>query len=122
MQSRSFMAVTGFAAVLKTDLCPKRSMGYQMNARMKKAVRPYGGPFVISAGKTREDLRQGGWIRFQRTLERIRLLLSSPIASFRWARAKRKLTAGKKGTGTPKRRGWCSTFADYERDGIVMGF
>lgn|SRR5581483_749793 len=98
-------------------------MGTQMNARMKKAVRSYSGPFVISAGKTHEDLQQGEWIRFQRTLERIRLLLSSPIASFRWARAKRRSAAGKKGTGTSERkRGWCSTFADYERDGIVMGF
>jgi len=98
-------------------------MGYQMNARMKKVVRPYGGPFVISAGKAHEDLQQGGWTRFQRTLERIRLLLSSPIASFRWARAKRKSAAGKKGTGTSERKGrWFSTFADYERDGIVMGF
>ena len=94
-----------------------------MNARMKKEiVRPYGGPFVISAGKAHEDLRQGGWTRFQRTLERIRLLLSSPIASFRWARAKRRSISGKKGTGTSERKGCCSIFADYERDGIVMGF
>lgn len=93
-----------------------------MNARMKKVVRPHGGPFVISAGKSREDLQQGGRIRFQRTLERIRLLLSSPIASFRWAIAKRRSAAGKKGTGLPARKGWCSTFADYERDGIVMGY
>src|SRR5215469_13983749 len=116
------MAVIGFAAVLQKRICVQRSKGYQMNARMKKAVRPYGGPFVISARKP-EGLQQGGWTRFQRTLERIRLLLSSPIASFRWARAKRKSAAGKKGTGTSERKGrWFSTFADYERDGIVMGF
>jgi hypothetical protein len=51
------------------------------------------------------------------------LLLRSPIASFRWARAKCQAVANKKQNGISNwqaRR--TNSFAECERDGIVMGF
>ena len=55
-----------------------------MNARMKSVD---AGLLVIVS---KQACKQGKWTRVWRALGRIGLLLGSPIASFRWARAKRK--------------------------------
>ena len=51
------------------------------------------------------------------------LILRSPIASFRWARAKHKALAKLKQNGISDWQGRRSnSFAECEQDGIVMGF
>jgi hypothetical protein len=68
-------------------------------------------------------LRSGRWARFQRGLKRAMLLLKSPIASFRWARAKRRAAASKRPAPSSDWQGRRSnSFAECEQDGIVMGF
>ena len=90
-----------------------------MNARMKKAKHCQANLYLISP-EAIGDLQAGGWIKFRRAVERIRLLLGSPIASLRWAIAQRRVKVGKK-TMNGKRR-WNSSLVECERDGIVMGF
>lgn len=71
-----------------------------MNARMKTSGRPGVSLFVIASApdQDRRGLPEGTWIRLQRALGRLTLLMSSPIASFRWARAKRRAAARRNGT------------------------
>lgn len=93
-----------------------------MNARMNRVERPNTGLFVIACNNAGGSLPLGRWARLQRTLERARLLLGSPIASFRWAMAKKRL-AKKTPAGTLDWQGRRSkNFAQCEQDGIVMGF
>ena len=89
-----------------------------MNARIRIVTRISVYPFVVSPIDT-SSMGFGNWRKFQRTLGRMRLLLGSPIASFRWAMAKRWAASRKKKTNQSSR---VSNFAQYERDGIVMGF
>jgi hypothetical protein len=59
----------------------------------------------------------------QKKLKRMLLLLRSPIASFHWARDKHKALAKLKqnaASGWQGRRS--NSFAECERDGILMGF
>ena len=86
-----------------------------MNAQMKTSGRPGVSLFVIAPapGQDRRGLREGTWIRLQRTLGRLTLLMSSPIASFRWARAKRRAAAQRNGTEVS---GSQSHAADVEND------
>jgi len=96
-----------------------------MNARMKLKVPERAGLFVVSADAAGADgrLPVGRWASLQNGLNRLLLLLQSPIASFRWAWAKRKAVAGKKQNGVPDWQGRRSnSFAECEQDGIVMGF
>lgn len=90
-----------------------------MNARIRIARRVCV-PTVVDSG-TCSGLPQGKWRRFQRAVGRITLLLGSPIASFRWAMAKRRAIARKNGNTSDGQKS-LSNFAQYERDGIVMGF
>ncbi len=90
-----------------------------MNARMNKAEHCQANLYLISP-EVIGDLQAGRWIKFQRALERIRLLLGSPIASLRWAIAKRRINVGKKAMNGKRRRS--SSLAECEQDGIVMGF
>jgi hypothetical protein len=94
-----------------------------MNAQTSVVRRFSVGPCVV-LHEACEGLPRGRWIRIQRALERIRLLLGSPIASFRWARAKRRAASGKKkNSGASDWQGRRSnSFAACEQDGIVMGF
>lgn len=96
---------------------------YQMNARMRRIERAYLGPVVIAGNGAGGRLRSGRWTRFLRALERTRLLLRSPIASLRWARAKRRTAASQRQAQTSNWQGRRSnSFAECEKDGIVMGF
>jgi hypothetical protein len=105
------------------NLCPEVLEDYQMNARMKAVIRFNGGLLVISPDKACGGLQRGRWTRFQRTLERIRLLLGSPVASFRWARAKRRVESRKKRMNTPENKGRRSNcLVDCVSDGIVPGY
>jgi len=93
-----------------------------MNARMKLIARERATRFVVSAGVAGADgrLQSGKWARLQNRVKRMLLLLQSPIASFRWARAKSQVLARKNQDNWQGRRS--NTFAEYERDGIIMGF
>jgi len=90
-----------------------------MNARMNKAEHCQASLYLISPEMI-GGLQAGRWIKFCRALERIRLLLGSPIASLRWAIAKRRVNAGRKATKGKRR--CSSSLAECEQDGIVMGF
>ena len=96
-----------------------------MNARMKLIARERAGLFVVSVDVAGADgsLQTGKWANLQNGLKRMLLLLRSPIASFRWAWAKRQAVSRKKHNGISNwqaRR--TNSFAECERDGIVMGF
>jgi hypothetical protein len=96
-----------------------------MNARMKLVARERAGLVVVCADMAGADgrLQAGKWVRLQNGLKRMLLLLHSPIASFRWARAKRKAVARKKQDSVSNWQGRrTNSFAECERDGIVMGF
>jgi hypothetical protein len=110
--------------VSNRNLCPEGLEDYQMNARMKAVIRFNGGLLVISPDKACGGLQKGRWwTRFQRTLERIRLLLGSPVASFRWARAKRRVESRKKGMSTPESKGHhSSSLSDCVMDGVIPGY
>ncbi len=96
-----------------------------MNARMKLIAHERAGLFVVSADVAGADgrLQVGKWASLQNGLKRMLLLLRSPIASVRWARAKRQAVASKKQNGLSNWQGRrTNSFAECERDGIVMGF
>jgi hypothetical protein len=90
-----------------------------MNARMNKAEDCPANLYLISP-EVIGDLQAGRWIKFQRDMVRIQLLMGSPIASLHWAMAKRRAKAGKKAMNGKGRRS--SSLAECEQDGIVMGF
>lgn len=90
-----------------------------MNAWMNKAEQCQANLYLISP-EVIGNLQAGRWIKFRRALERIRLLLGSPIASLRWAIAQRRVKAGKKAINGKSRRS--SSLAECAQDGIVMGF
>lgn len=94
-----------------------------MNARMKLIARERASRFVVCADVAGGEGRlPGKWARLQNRLKRMLLLLQSPIASFRWAQAKRKAAARKKQNSVPNWLGpWTNSFAECERDGIVIG-
>lgn len=91
-----------------------------MNARLKSTARGRAGLFVVSREVVGQNLQAGRWPWLRKSLQRMLLLLRSPIASFNWARAKRKALAPKEESAWQGRRS--HSFADYERDGIIMGF
>jgi hypothetical protein len=96
-----------------------------MNARMKLIAQERAGLFVVSADVAGADgrLQVKKRASLQNGLKRMLLLLRSPIASLRWARARREALASKKqksGSNWQGRR--TNSFAECERDGIVMGF
>jgi hypothetical protein len=96
-----------------------------MNARMKLVTRQHAALFVISveAAGGDGDSQAGKWTWLQKKLKRMLLLLRSPIASFRWARAKHKARVKLKQNAVPAWQGRRSnSFAECERDGILMGF
>jgi len=96
-----------------------------MNARMKLITQERAGLFVVSADVAGIDgrLQAGKWASLQNGLRRMLLLLRSPIASIRWTRAKREALASKKQKGVSNWQGRrTNSFAECERDGIVMGF
>ena len=86
---------------------------------MNKAEHCQANLYLIST-EVNGGLQAGRWIKFRRALERIRSLLGSPIASLRWAIAKRRVNAGKKAMNGKCRRS--SSLVECEQDGIVMGF
>jgi hypothetical protein len=94
-----------------------------MNARMKLVGQNRASLYVISHDRAGESLESNKWIRLRRALKRVKLLLGSPVASFRWTMAKHRAAARKKQTSVP---GWqgrrSNNFAECEKDGIVMGF
>lgn len=72
-----------------------------MSARMKSAIEARNAIYVLSHKEIcRRSIDQRLWHRFKNALGRGLLLLRTPIASFRWARAKRKLRA-KRGCEPP---------------------
>ena len=94
-----------------------------MNARMKLIARERASRFVVCAdvAGAERHLQAGKWARLQNGLKRMLLLLQSPIASFKWARAKHKALALKQGRSCAWLAPWTNSFAECERDGIVMG-
>jgi hypothetical protein len=94
-----------------------------MNARMKLIAREHAGLFVVSADAAGADrsLQAGKWARVQNGLKRMLLLLQSPIASLKWARAKRKALTPKQDSSYAWQGRRSNSFAECERDGIVMG-
>lgn len=92
-----------------------------MNARMNKnkAEQCQAKLYLISPEAV-GDLQAGTWIKFRRALERIRLLMGSPIAALRWAIAQRRVKSGKKAINGKSPRS--SSLAECAQDGIVMGF
>ena len=94
-----------------------------MDARMRRVERPSADLLVVASDAGGGCLPLRRWARFQRALERTRLLLGSPIASLRWARAKRRAAARKKSAPASKWQGRRkNSLAECEQDGIVMGF
>jgi hypothetical protein len=97
-----------------------------MNARTKKVEGNHVGLHVISCRGESHGVQPGRWTRIKRTLGRIGLLMVSPVASFRWARAKRNARYRQQGipgiaTGRAKPRR-VSGLAECANDGIVMGY
>lgn len=94
-----------------------------MNARMKLIAQERAGLFVVCAEVAGADgsLQAGKWARLQNGLKRMLLLLQSPIASFKWARAKHKALAPKQDSSYDWQGRRSNSFAECERDGIVMG-
>jgi hypothetical protein len=96
-----------------------------MNARTKLVAREPAALFVVSAKAAggRGCSQTERWTLLQKKLKRMLLILRSPIASFRWARAKQKAAAKLKQNGIPDWQGRRSnSLAECEQDGIVMGF
>jgi len=90
-----------------------------MNARMKTSGRPGVSPFVITPDQACRALPQGTWTRLQRALGRLVLLMGSPIASFRWARAKRRALAQKNEAQLSRKQNHSDGFADGEGLGVL---
>lgn len=80
--------------------------------------------FVVSAEAAGGRCRQTEkWTLLQKKLKRMLLLLRSPIASFRWARIKHTaLSRLKQNAGFDWQGRRSNSFAECERDGILMGF
>jgi hypothetical protein len=94
-----------------------------MNTRMKLLKREHAPLFVISAEAAGERSDARKWTSLRKKLKRMPLLLQSPIASFRWARDKHKaLTKLKQNADSGWQGRRSNSFAECERDGIVMGF
>lgn len=96
-----------------------------MNARTKLVAREHAALFVVSAEAAGGHGRSlaGKWTSLPKKLKRMLLLLRSPIVSFRWARDKHKALAKLKQNDVSDWQGRRSnSFAECERDGIVMGF
>jgi hypothetical protein len=96
----------------------------KMNARTKLVAREPAALFAVSAEAAGDGRsRAAKWTQLRKKLKRMLLILRSPIASFRWARAKHKALAKVNQNGVS---GWqgrrSNSFAECERDGIVMGF
>jgi hypothetical protein len=92
---------------------------------MKLVAREHAALFVVSAEAAggRGCPHAEKWILLQNRLKQMLLLLRSPIASFRWARAKHKALARlKQNAGFDWQGRRSNSFAECERDGIVMGF
>jgi hypothetical protein len=107
------------------DLCRQDERLLKVNARMKLVARQHAASFVVSAeaADDRGRSQTGKWTLLQKKVKRMLLLLRSPIASFRWAWAKHKALAKLKqnaDSGWQGRRS--NSFAECERDGILMGF
>jgi hypothetical protein len=106
-------------------LCREGWKVSKMNARLKMVARGSAALFVVSAESAggRRCQQTGKWTALQKKLKRMLLLLGSPLASFRWARAKHKALAKLKQNAVfdwqGRRR---NSFAECERDGILMGF
>ena len=94
-----------------------------MNARMKLIARERAGRFVVCSDLSGADarLQERKWARLQNRLKRMLLLLRSPLASLKWARAKRKALAPKQVSSYSWLCPWTNSFAECERDGIVIG-
>jgi hypothetical protein len=94
-----------------------------MNARTKLVAREHAALFIVSAEAAGGRSLAGKWISLPKKLKRMLLLLRSPIVSFRWARDKHKALAKLKQNAVS---GWqgrrSNSFAECERDGILMGF
>jgi hypothetical protein len=96
-----------------------------MNARTKLVALEPAALVIVSAeaagGGGRSQTER--WTLLQKRLKRMLLILRSPIASFRWARAKHKALGKQKQNGVS---GWqgrrSNSLAKCEQDGIVMGF
>jgi len=96
-----------------------------MNARMKLVARGPAALFVVSAEPAggRRCRQTGKWTTLQKKLKRMLMLLGSPLASFQWAWAKHKALAKLKQNAAFDWQGRRSnSFAECERDGILMGF
>lgn len=90
-----------------------------MNARIKLVARGCAALFVVSA----ESAGGRGRSRAKKKIKRMLLILRSPLASFRWARAKHKALAKLNQNDVFDWQGRRSnSFAECERDGILMGF
>jgi hypothetical protein len=94
-----------------------------MNARMKLIARERASLFVVPVDVAGSDgsLQTGKWARVQNGLKRMLLLLQSPIASLKWARAKRKALTPKQDSSYDWQGRRSNSFAECERDGIIMG-
>jgi hypothetical protein len=92
-----------------------------MNARMKLVARERAGLFAVSHKVACGNLQAGRWAGLQNGVKRLLLLLQSPIASLQWARAKRKALAPRQDSSYSWQGRRTHSFAECERDGIVMG-
>jgi hypothetical protein len=91
-----------------------------MNARMKLIARKRTDLSFVSCEGVGANLPAGRRPKLRKKMERMLLLLRSPIASLRWARAKSQALAKKKQDRWQSR--WRNSFAQCEQDGIIMGF
>jgi hypothetical protein len=114
------------AGVATHGICAEKDERFlKMNARMKLVTREHAALFLISAEAAGGggSLQAGTWTSLQKKLKRMLLLLRSPIVSFRWAWAKHKALVKLKQNAVS---GWqgrrSNSFAECERDGILMGF
>jgi hypothetical protein len=114
-------AARRFSHFQAAESCKReKEEGFYMNARMKLIARERAGLFFVFRKGAGGNLQSGRWQRLRKKVQRMLLLLRSPIASLRWARAKSQALTRKKQNTWQSRRS--NNFAECERDGIIMGF
>ena len=98
-----------------------------MNARTKEVEGNRVGLHLVSSMGAKHGVRSGRWTRIKRTLGRMGLLMVSPVASFRWARARRNASCRQrqgvpgKAAGNGKSRRM-NGLEECAYDGFVMGY
>jgi hypothetical protein len=90
-----------------------------MNARMTTVERRRFRRLIVAADRDHDGASAAWWVRWLRAGQRVRLLLRSPMASLRWAIARRRVAATRRGADVSSdQSGSASVAAGSMRDRI----